>query len=160
MVTLPGSPPNCLMFCWTHRRAITWSLRPALPGTFSFSKLRKPIVQRPVLQIIDYVKCLDFMRLYNGIKLLLWCKPDCCISTLILCTKILFINYTVSCDNSNKAHFHTFCCSIRYYKKSWLTQLELFQCESHFTFCTMLGKIYFTFIYIFCIALKISVLKT
>ena len=42
MVTLPGSPPNCLMFCWTQRRAITWSFRPLLPGISASGRLRKP----------------------------------------------------------------------------------------------------------------------
>jgi hypothetical protein len=32
-----------LIFCSTQRRAITWSFRPAFPGTSSFSKLRNPV---------------------------------------------------------------------------------------------------------------------
>jgi hypothetical protein len=42
MVTLPGSPPNCTMFCWTQRRAITWSFRPLLPGSTESPVLRNP----------------------------------------------------------------------------------------------------------------------
>jgi hypothetical protein len=41
-VTLSGSPPNCLMFCWTQRRAITWSFRPLLPEVSASSVLKKP----------------------------------------------------------------------------------------------------------------------
>ena len=42
MVTFPGSPPNCAMFCWTQRRAITWSFRPLLPGITASPVLRNP----------------------------------------------------------------------------------------------------------------------
>lgn len=42
IVTLPGSPPNREMWACTHFRAITWSLRPRLPGASAASKFKNP----------------------------------------------------------------------------------------------------------------------
>jgi len=42
MVTLLGSPPNCAIFFCTHRKAITWSFRPLLPGIPASGRLRNP----------------------------------------------------------------------------------------------------------------------
>lgn len=43
MVTWSGSPPNALIFLFTHRKASIWSNSPALPGTSSVSNESHPL---------------------------------------------------------------------------------------------------------------------